>query len=166
MTKIMRSFRLPADLVERFDKAAEVAAIDKTEVVEKAIRNFVEKIENGDFWGTEKLVVTDWLYAPELGKCQVVDGEMYDHDNETVLVRKWCSLKVLNYNRETEIDGKMVRYNIEDAEARFDFKEKKCTAKYRVAWIGGLVETKTIEFPIKWNTREDDMFVRVTVSQA
>lgn len=43
--KITRTFRLPADLVERFDRAAELARINKTDVIVKAIEDFVLKTE-------------------------------------------------------------------------------------------------------------------------
>lgn len=43
--KITRTFRIPADLVERFDRAAELAGINKTDVIVKAIEDFVLKTE-------------------------------------------------------------------------------------------------------------------------
>src|SRR5690554_1131547 len=43
--KITRTFRLPADLVERFDQAAELVGVNKTDVVVKAIEDFVLRVE-------------------------------------------------------------------------------------------------------------------------
>ena len=43
--KITRTFRLPADLVERFDRAAELAKVNKTDVVIMAIEDFVLRVE-------------------------------------------------------------------------------------------------------------------------
>src|SRR5690606_20463563 len=43
--KITRTFRIPADLVERFDRAAELAGVNKTDVIVKAIEDFVLKTE-------------------------------------------------------------------------------------------------------------------------
>lgn len=43
--KVIRTFRIPASLVERFDRAAAEAEIDKTQVVVDAIRKFVEEHE-------------------------------------------------------------------------------------------------------------------------
>ena len=48
MKKITRTFRIPADLVERFDRASELAGVDKTLVVESAILEFCERIEAGE----------------------------------------------------------------------------------------------------------------------
>ena len=48
MKKITRTFRIPADLVERFDRAAEKAGVDKTLVVESAILDFCERVESGE----------------------------------------------------------------------------------------------------------------------
>lgn len=45
--KITRTFRLPADLVERFDRAAELAKVNKTDVVIRAIEDFVLRVERG-----------------------------------------------------------------------------------------------------------------------
>jgi len=43
--KITRTFRIPADLVERFDRAAELAGVNKTDVVIMAIEDFVLRVE-------------------------------------------------------------------------------------------------------------------------
>ena len=43
--KITRTFRIPADLVERFDRAAELAKVNKTDVVIMAIEDFVLRVE-------------------------------------------------------------------------------------------------------------------------
>ena len=43
--KVTRTFRIPTSLVERFDRAAAEAEIDKTQVVVDAIRKFVEEHE-------------------------------------------------------------------------------------------------------------------------
>ena len=43
--KITRTFRIPADLVERFDQAAELVGVNKTDVVVKAIEDFVLLVE-------------------------------------------------------------------------------------------------------------------------
>jgi len=43
--KITRTFRIPADLVERFDRAAELVEVNKTDVVVKAIEDFVLRVE-------------------------------------------------------------------------------------------------------------------------
>ena len=43
--KISRTFRIPADLVYKFDRAAEALGTDKTRVVVEAIQKFVEKYE-------------------------------------------------------------------------------------------------------------------------
>lgn len=48
MKRITRTFRLPADLVDRFDRAAAQAGVDKTLVVESAIVEFCERIEAGE----------------------------------------------------------------------------------------------------------------------
>jgi hypothetical protein len=48
MKKITRTFRIPADLVERFDRAVELAGVDKTLVVESAILDFCERVEAGE----------------------------------------------------------------------------------------------------------------------
>lgn len=43
--KITRTFRIPADLVERFDRAAELAKVNKTDVIVKAIEDFIRETE-------------------------------------------------------------------------------------------------------------------------
>src|SRR5690554_127564 len=43
--KITRTFRIPADLVERFDRAAELAKVNKTDVIVKAIGDFIRETE-------------------------------------------------------------------------------------------------------------------------
>lgn len=48
MTRILRAFRIPADLVERFDRAAAQAGVDKTAVIESAILEFCERVEAGE----------------------------------------------------------------------------------------------------------------------
>lgn len=45
MRKVSRTFRIPSDLVDRFDQAAEYAEVDKTVVVVNAIEKFVEGVE-------------------------------------------------------------------------------------------------------------------------
>lgn len=50
MRKVSRNYRIDADLIERFEKTAEYAKVDKTSVVVEAIRQFVieqeEKMKN------------------------------------------------------------------------------------------------------------------------
>ena len=48
MRRIQRAYRLPADLVERFDRAAEKVGVDKTLVIECAIVDFCERVESGE----------------------------------------------------------------------------------------------------------------------
>jgi len=48
MTRILRAFRIPAGLVERFDRAAAQAGVDKTAVIESAILEFCERVEAGE----------------------------------------------------------------------------------------------------------------------
>lgn len=48
MKRITRTFRLPASLVERFDRAAAQAGVDRTTVIESAIVEFCERIEAGE----------------------------------------------------------------------------------------------------------------------
>lgn len=167
MKKVMRSFRIPADLVERFDRAAEARGVDKSEVVVKAIEKFVQEVEAGILFDPNKLAVVDVLYAPELGKCAVYNGELRDINGEPITAT-WCSLKPLNRERVADIDGKKVRYDIENARAYIDFSARKCTVQYRIAWIGGEVENKTIEFPIRWSKAEPPgaPFIPITVTHA
>lgn len=167
MKKVMRSFRIPADLVERFDRAAEIRGVDKSEVVVKAIEKFVQEVETGMLFDPDKIVVVNELYAPELGKCIVYNSELRNLDGEPI-TRKWCTLKPLNRERTAEINGKQVRYDIEDARAYFDFPAKKCTVEYRTVWIGGEVEKKTLEFPIRWTETKavGTPFIYLSVTQA
>ena len=48
MKRITRTFRLPADMVERFDRAAAQAGVDRTTVIENAIIEFCERVETGE----------------------------------------------------------------------------------------------------------------------
>jgi len=45
MKKILRTFRIPADLVEKFDQVAQQEEVDKTSVVVEAINKFVKENE-------------------------------------------------------------------------------------------------------------------------
>lgn len=56
MKKIPRTFRIPADLVERFDQAAAKIGIDKTAVIESAIQDFCERVELGETPNFRKVV--------------------------------------------------------------------------------------------------------------
>lgn len=161
MKKITRTFRIPADLVERFDRAAEKEGINKTEVVVEAIRKFVERVENDQFWG-DRFVYVGWLFAPELGKCQVHQAYL---TVEKHIRSGSFPITVLNHERKTEVDGEMVRYDIENARVFIDFEEKVCRAQYYVCWIGGLVEKREIEFPITWTETEHSTgHVELTIS--
>jgi len=162
MKKILRTFRIPADLVERFDQAAESVGIDRTEIVVQAIRDFVERVEAGGFWNTDKPVTVTSLYAPELGKCELSRSVLVDEDSRPI-TKLYTSLKVLNHERTVAIDGDAVRYDIERAYADIDFKARKCKVKYSVCWIGGLVEQRTAEFAIDWSwtNREYDVAIQI-----
>lgn len=64
MKRITRTFRIPADLVERFDRAAELDGLDKTEVVVKAIQDYVAYVERKH--SARKTPVKDMIfYASE-----------------------------------------------------------------------------------------------------
>jgi Predicted transcriptional regulator len=162
MKKIPRTFRIPADLVERFDQAAEITGVDRTEVVVQAIREYVERVEAGNFWNTDKPVTITSFYAPELGKCELSRSVLIDEDGRPT-VKLYTPLKVLNHERTAMIDGDAVRYDIERAYADIDFKARKCKVKYSVCWIGGLVEQRTAEFAIDWSwtNREYDVAIQI-----
>lgn len=162
MKKIPRTFRIPADLVERFDQAAAQAGVDRTSVIESAILEFCERIEAGGFWNTDKPVTVTSLYAPELGKCELGRSVLVDEDSRPI-TKLYTSLKVLNHERTATIDGDAVRYDIERAYADIDFKARRCTIKYSVCWIGGLVEQRTAEFAIDWSwtDREYDVAIQI-----
>ena len=162
MKKITRTFRKPANLVERFDQAAEETGIDRTEVIVQSIQKFVERVEAGKLWNTDKLVIVEWLYAPELGKCALHNQALIDEEGNNTN-RKHSSLQVLNCERTAVIDGKKVRYDIENAYADIDFINKKCKVTYFVRWIGGLVEKRSAEFAISWKTEERDVEMAIEV---
>jgi len=162
MKKILRTFRIPADLVERFDQAAESVGIDRTEIVVKAIRDFVERVEAGGFWNTDKPVTVTSFYVPELGKCELSRSVLVDEDSRPI-TKLYTSLKVLNHERTATIDGEEVRYDIERAYADIDFRARRCTVKYSVCWIGGLVEQRTAAFTIDWSWTEREYDVAIQI---
>lgn len=160
MSKITRTFRIPAELVDRFDRAAEKEGVDKTEVVVKAISKFVDRVENDHFWGDRHVCVSS-LYAPEIGNCQVHNAYL---TIDRHIRRGTFSIKVLNHERKAEIDGESVRYDIENASAFIDFEKKIARVEYYMVWIGGLIEKRTIEFPIGWIEQTNDVgIVELTI---
>jgi len=166
MKKISRTFRIPADLVERFDRAADVMNIDRTEVVVKAIRKFVESVEAGQIWGTEKPVSVDSITAPELGECDVFRGVLMTEEGEPLYKLK-TDIRVLDFERTSWEGDKRVGYDIfQQATAYLDFKERKCRIEYKVRWVDGVVESRDVEFPIAWKETESEIDIRLHVFPA
>ncbi|TMZ69986.1 ribbon-helix-helix protein, CopG family [Klebsiella pneumoniae] len=149
--KVTRTFRIPSDLVERFDRAAEEAGIDRTKVVVDAIERFVERHEQKQLFGQSFVALAE-IYAPELGLCKIGTGGSGEA-GETVLQ---ASVYPLKPDRKKEIDGEEVAYRIDNAFATVDFKNKICTITYRKFWIGGKVEDDEVSFSITWSARDDD----------
>ena len=160
--KISRTFRIPADLVDRFDRAAEALGIDKTQVVVEAIQKFVEKYEAGQLFDRE-LVYIDRIYVPELGLCEIHDGRgRRIPEGKTKLYR---GIKALNNERKTEINGKPASYTIERAGISLDFKNRVAAVDFMKCWIGGLVEEEKITFSFVWEEEyeEDDFSSEIAI---
>lgn len=151
MAKITRTFRLDQELVERFDKAAEQAGVDKTSVVTEAIQKFVEAVEMKTFWNTDNLVMVTEIYAPVIGRAAVAHGEANLNDDLKVIQ---SSLRDYNSHRK---DDNGTRYNIDNVFAVIDFESKLCTIEYKEIWIGGAVESKEIKFPIRWEEKKGQL---------
>lgn len=161
MAKITRTFRLEEDLVKRFDEASSALNVDKTSVVTEAIKKFVEGYEMKKFWDTDNLVVVDEIIAPVIGKAQVNHGQA-NLDKELKVIQS--TLRVLDNERKDE-NG--TRYDIDNVFAVIDFENKTCRIEYRKFWIGGAVESETIEFPIKCIEYRDDAMgiTKITVKE-
>lgn len=160
MKKVMRSFRLPADLVERFDRAAEADGVDKTEIVVQAIQQYVDLHELHGEFGDSYIHIGD-IYIPELGKCYIGSGLIGDQTSGSF------TMKVLNNERK---DDEGYSYRIDHAMASVDLAQHTCRVTYKKVYVGGYVEDgEPIEYQIRWTARkpwQTDAVTELTIMPA
>lgn len=114
MKRITRTFRIPADLVERFDRAAELDGLDKTEVVVKAIQDYVAYVERMHF--ARKSPVKDMIFyaSSQFDRKYVLRNGPDDWVFRTVELPDKSEIKItddLNYAWEpTEEEADRERY--------------------------------------------------------
>jgi hypothetical protein len=144
MAKLSRTFRLEQDLVERFDKAADLMGVDKTSVVDEAIGKFVSSVEAKGSKEQNRTIyekkaksigyfkLSD-VYIPFLGKCSC---DSLIEVTESDIVN--AGVSVMRIERK---DDEGTRFNISPyINIEVDFNNMTLSGGYHKDWIGGLVE--------------------------
>lgn len=109
----------------------------------------IKGINLKDLLNNEEVVTVDSIFLPKLGKCFLGNGTIILNHSKPVIA--WDEFQVLKSHRK---DEKGAKYDLEGGRIEVDFSNMTINATYHAAWIGGLVETESIESSFEVTIKE------------